>query len=299
MSSDRPYDAIIMGGSFAGLSAALYLVRARRTVLVLDTAAPRNRFAASSHGFFGHDGADPRTMLATMREQIAAYPSVTFRSQAAADAKRADSGFAVTLANGDVVTGARLLLAHGVTDILPALPGLAERWGHSVLHCPYCHGYEVSGHQLGVLNLSPMSIHQAALIAEWGPTTFFLDGGEIEQAAAADLTRRGIVIEPSKVDRLAGEGSGLSAVWLADGRERPLDALFIGPPFRLSSDLAERLGCALEDGMLGPSIVVDEMKATSVAGVYAAGDITRMAATVTFACADGVTAALAIHRSLV
>ncbi|HET7276058.1 MAG TPA: NAD(P)/FAD-dependent oxidoreductase [Longimicrobiaceae bacterium] len=293
------YDTIIVGGSFAGLSAAMYLARARRSVLVLDTGAPRNRFAAASHGFFAQDGNDPGTMLATMRAQVAAYPTVRFLDQAAVDAVREKDGFSVTPAVGDAVVGATLLLAFGVSDILPDHPGLAERWGKSVIHCPYCHGYEFSGKRLGVLNMSPMSLHQAALIPEWGPTTFFLDGGTVEPAAAADLARRGVMIEPAPVESLVGEGTNLSAIRLKDGREHPLEALFIGPPYRFSSDIAERLGCAIEAGPVGSTIIVDEMKSTSVAGVYAAGDITRMGHTVTFACADGVMAALAIHRSLI
>ena len=293
------YDAIIVGGSFAGLSAALYLGRARRSVLVLDTGAPRNRFAATSHGFFAQDGSDPRIMLETMRGQVAAYPSVHFRDQKALDAVQEDGAFRVTLDNGEAVVGAKLLLAFGVSDILPELPGLAERWGQTVIHCPYCHGYEFSGMRLGVLNLTPMSVHQASLIPEWGPTTFFLDGSTIEPDAAAALERRGVVIEPEPVKSLVGEGTALSAIRLGNGTERALDALFIGPPNRLNSDIAGRLGCALEQGPLGSVITVDGMKATSVPGVFAAGDITRMGHTVTFACADGVMAALAIHRSLV
>lgn len=292
------YDTVIVGGSFAGLSAAMYLGRARRSVLVLDTGAPRNRFADASHGFFAQDGADPRTMIATMRAQVAAYPTIDFLDQTARQAVRRNGGFSVTTANGDVVAGTTLLLAHGISDILPDLPGLAERWGKSVIHCPYCHGYEFSGRKLGVLNLSPMSLHQASLVPEWGPTTFFLNGGEIDSEAAADLARRGVSVEPAAVEGLVGEGSSLAAVRLADGREHPLDALFIGPRYRLNSDLAEQLGCAVDEGQLGSTVRVDEMKATNVTGVYAAGDVTRLGHTVTFACADGVTAALAIHRSL-
>ncbi len=293
------YDAIIIGGSFAGLSAALYLGRARRTVCVLDTARPRNRFTNASHGQFGHDGGNPLTMLATMREQVAAYPGIEFRDQAASDAVRDGDGFTVSLANGDAVSSARLLLAFGIVDQLPDIPGVAERWGHSVIHCPYCHGYEFSDKQLGVLNMSPLSAHQAQLIPEWGPTTFFLNGGTIDPDVEADLARRGVAMEPSPVEGLTGEGNRLSAVRLAGGREVPLDALYIGPSYRFSSDIGERLGCAIEAGPLGPIVTVDEMKATSVADVYAAGDITRMGHTVTFACGDGVMAALAIHRSLV
>ena len=292
-------DTIVVGGSFAGLSAALYLARARRSVLVLDTGAPRNRLAAASHGLFAQDGSNPGAMLEIMRGQVAAYPTVQFRDLKALDAAREEDGFRVTLENGEVVSGARLLLAFGVSDVLPGLPGLAERWGRTVIHCPYCHGYEFSGKRLGVLNLSPVSAHQATLIPEWGPTTFFLDGGAIEPDVAAKLGERGVTIEPEPVDCLVGEGTSLSAIRLCNGVELPIDALFVGPRNRLNSDIAARLGCVVEGGPLGSVVTVDEMKATNVAGVYAAGDITRIGHTVTFACADGVMAALAIHRSLV
>jgi thioredoxin reductase len=296
---DMNYDTIVVGGSFAGLSAALYLARARRSVLVLDTGAPRNRFAAASHGFFAQDGNDPKAMLETMRGQVAAYPTVHFRDQKAVDADRHGDAFRVTLADGKSVFGTKLLLAFGVTDVLPDIPGIAERWGQTVIHCPYCHGYEFREKRLGVLNLSPVSVHQASLIPEWGPTTFFLNGGTIDAETSATLERRGVVVEPEPVEGLVGEGTSLSAVRLRSGIERPLDALFIGPANRLNSDIAERLGCAIEHGPLGSVVIVDDMKATNVSGVYAAGDITRMGHTVTFACADGVMGALAIHRSLV
>jgi thioredoxin reductase len=293
------YDTIIVGGSFAGLSAALYLARARRSVLVLDTGAPRNRFAAASHGLFAQDGHDPKAMLETMRRQVAAYPTVEFHNQRAADAVRDGDAFNVTLADGKAVVGTKLLLAFGVSDILPDIPGLAERWGQTVVHCPYCHGYEFSKKRLGVLNLSPASEHQASLIPEWGPTTFFLNGGTIDAETSAALIRRGVAVEPEPVECLLGEGTSLSAVRLRNGSERPLDALFIGPANRLNSDIPESLGCAIKRGPLGSVVTVDDRKATNISGVYAAGDITRMGHTVTFACADGVMAALAIHRSLV
>ncbi|WP_248287351.1 NAD(P)/FAD-dependent oxidoreductase [Massilia antarctica] len=293
------YDTIIIGGSFAGLSAALYLGRARRSVCVLDTRTPRNRFAKASHGLFAQDGSDPMTMLETMRAQVASYPTVHFVDEAAVDASYEDGACSVKLLSGHLLLGTTLLLAYGITDILPNLPGLAERWGQSVIHCPYCHGYEFKGKQLGVLNLSPMSIHQALLIPEWGPTTFFLNGGAIEPNMATDLVRRGVTIEPAPVASLIGEGKNLSAIVLSNGHKQPLDALFIGAPYRFSSDIAERLGCAIDVGPIGSTVTVDEMKATSIAGVFAAGDITRMGHTTTFACADGVMAALAIHRSLI
>ena len=293
------YDAIIIGGSFAGLSAAMYLGRARRSVCVIDTGKPRNRFTDASHGQFGFDGSNPQAMLEVMRGQVAAYPTIDFVDGRAVDAVHGGDHITITLEDGAVVTGARLLLAFGIVDMLPDIPGVAERWGQSVIHCPYCHGYEFSDKRLGVLNMSPMSAHQASLIPEWGPTTLFLNGGTIEPEVEADLTRRGVAVEPARVIGVVGEGRNLSAVQLDGGREHPLDALYIGPTYRFGSDLAERLGCGITAGPLGPILTVDEMKATDVPHVYAAGDITRMGHAVTFACADGVMAALAIHRSFV
>jgi thioredoxin reductase len=294
------HDAIIIGGSFAGLSAAMYVARARRSVCVIDAGSPRNRFAAHSHGFFAQDGSEPGTMLATARAQVAAYPTASFVQGEAVGAAKEPDGFSVTLATGEVLEGAKLVLAFGISDELPAIPGVAERWGRSVIHCPYCHGYEFSGRRLGVLNVSPMSLHQAMLIAEWGPTTFYLNGGAEPDAAALDgLRARGVAIEPAPVRALHGEDAGLSAVELADGRMSAVDALYLGPRTRLNSGIAQQLGCEMEEGNSGPVIRTDEQRMTTVPGVYAAGDITRSMHNVTFASADGVTAGIALHRSLV
>jgi thioredoxin reductase len=294
------HDAIIIGGSFAGLSAAMYIARARRSVCIIDTGAPRNRFAAHSHGFFAQDGSAPGAMLATARAQVAAYPTAAFIAEAATSAAREPDGFAVQLATGEVLESARLVLAFGISDELPAIPGLAARWGKSVLHCPYCHGFEFSGQRLGVLNVSPRSIHQAMLIAEWGPTTFYLNGASAPDAVAlAQLQKRGVAIEPAPVRALHGEGAQLSAIELADGRTLDVDALYLGPRTRLNSEIAQQLGCELDEGAFGSIIRTDGEKLTTVSGVYAAGDITRSAHNVTWASADGVTAGMAVHRSLV
>lgn len=293
-------DAIVIGGSFAGLSAALYIARARRSVCIVDTGLPRNRFAEISHGFVTHDGSSPRAMLAMARSQVAAYPTVRFVDGAATAATTTPDGFSVTVATGDVLESVRLVLAFGITDELPGIPGLVERWGSSVLHCPYCHGYEFSGQRLGVLHSSPKSIHQAMLVSEWGPTTLYLNGDpEPDDESLAGLAMRRVAIEPAPVKALHGDGSRLSSIELVDGRLSPADALYVGPRTRLNSEIAQQLGCVLDDAQLGPIIRTDAEKMTSVAGVYAAGDITRGAHTVTFAAADGVTAGLAVHRSLI
>lgn len=294
------YDALIVGGSFAGLSAALYIARARRSVCIIDTGSPRNRYAAHSHGLFTRDGSEPGAMLATARSQVVAYPGVTFIEGKATGAAREPDGFSVKLATGEALKSARLVLAFGISDELPAIPGLAERWGRSVLHCPYCHGYEFSGQRLGVLNVSSMSPHQAMLIAEWGPTTLYLNGNpEPDQATLEMLRERNISIEPARVRALHGEGEQLSTIELADGRTSDVDALYLGPRTRLNSDIARQLGCELDEATFGPIIRTDPQKMTTVPGVFAAGDITRPSHNVTWACADGVTAGLALHRSLI
>lgn len=294
------HDAIIIGGSFAGLSAAIYIARARRSVAIIDTGLPRNRFAEHSHGFFAQDGSAPGAMLATARAQVAAYPTVTFVDGEAVSASREGDGFSVRLASGEALEAARLVLAFGISDELPDIPGLKERWGNSVIHCPYCHGYEFSGERLGVLRTSPMSVHQATLISEWGPTTYYLNGAAMPEGdELAALEKRGVAIEPAPVTAVHGEGRQLSAIELGDGRMAEVKALYLGPQMRLNSDIAQQLGCALEEGPLGPFIRTDGMKMTTVANVFAAGDITRAASNITWASSDGVMAGSAVHRSLV
>lgn len=292
------HDVIIIGGSFAGLAAAIYLARARRTVCVIDAGQPRNRFADASHGFFTRDGATPGDMLDIMRRQVAAYPGVSLVSATASGAQRKADGFDVELSDGSAIEGAKLLMAFGISDILPDIPGLAERWGKSVLHCPYCHGYEIGGGRIGVMYVTPASLQQAELVADWGPTTLFLNGAVVDAADLNALQSRGIEVEPSPIVELIGSGTALSGVRLADGRVHQLDAVFLSPKNRLNSTIADELGCSVVPSPLGRVIVTDDARQTTVERVFAAGDIARTAQNITFACADGVTAAMAIHRSL-
>lgn len=295
------HDVTIVGGSFAGLSAAIYLARGRRDVHVVDAGKPRNRFARHSHGFLTHDGSAPREMLTRARSQVAAYPTVRFTDGEVVDAEAAQGGesFSVTLASGEVLESRRLVLSFGLSDELPETPGLAERWGHSVIHCPYCHGYEFSDRRLGVLYGGEKSIVQAQLVSEWGPVTLFLDGADIDAATLARLEARGVAIEADRVVGLDGEDQDLAGVELERDRTVPLDALYVLPRTHLSSSIATRLGCGLEEGPSGAFLRTDGTRATTVPGVFAAGDIARGAHTVAFAVADGVTAGLAAHRSLV
>ncbi|WP_440177558.1 NAD(P)/FAD-dependent oxidoreductase [Asticcacaulis sp.] len=294
------YDVLIIGGSFAGLSAAMQLARGRRTVCVIDTGLPRNRFADHSHGFFAHDGDAPLDLIGAGRSKLLAYPNVTFKCGEAIHARREGEGFAVDIMGGHTLLARKLVLAFGVRDHLPDLPGLAERWGESVLHCPYCHGYEFGGGPLGVLSTAPMSSHQAMLIPDWGATIFFLNGGAMpDSETRAHLQYRQVAIEPLRVVALEDAGIGLTGIRLEDSRTIPLRALYLAPRTELNSSIAVQLGCALDDGVFGPVIRVDAMAQTTVPGVFAAGDIARSMHNATFASADGVMAGASAHRSLI
>jgi thioredoxin reductase len=293
------HDAVIVGGAFAGLAAATYLARARRRVCVIDARQPRNRFADASHGYLGSDGSNPLTILATARDQLAAYPTVTMIEAEATEARALGDGFAVSLSTGEEIAARKAILAFGLRDMLEPIPGLQERWGKTVLHCPYCHGFEFADRPLGVLFRTPMSAHQACLITEWGPTTLFLNGADLDPESAERLAKHGVTVEPGSLKRLVGEGCALSAVEFEDGRSRPVEALYVAPQSCLASPIAEQLGAAIDEGPMGPVIRTDADKMTTVPGLYAAGDIARAPHTVSWAVADGVTAGTAAHRALV
>ncbi|SIQ86497.1 Thioredoxin reductase [Rhizobium sp. RU33A] len=293
------YDTIIVGGSFAGLTAARYLARARRHVCVLDLGDPRHRFSAQPTGMWRRDDDNPHSVLQSLWDEVATYPTVTLLAEAAVKVQAQQEDFVVTNWSGEHIAGRRLLLAFGVSDNLPDIPGLAERWGVSVLPCPDFHGFNYDRKPVGVLNASPRSPEQAMLLSEWCPTTLYLDGSGCDASMREALERRKIRIEAAPVRRLAGDGCNLARIYLADNQVQPLDTLFLTACHQLNSSIAEELGCAIETGPLGQTIAVNGQHMTSIRHVYAAGDICRKTANMTLACADGMTAAMAIHHSLV
>lgn len=292
------FDAIVIGGSYAGLSAATQLARARKRVLVIDAGRRRNRFALHSHGFLTQDGSDAAAIAATARDQLRSYPNVRWADGTAAHAQARGAGFAVTLDDGTLFAGRRLVLATGVSDELPPVPGLAERWGRSVFHCPYCHGYELDAGRIGVLAVGPLSMHHALMLPDWGTVTFFLNDAfapDAEQMAA--LAARGVTVERTAVARIEGEAG--ADVVLADGRVLPMADLFVASRMHAASPIASQLGCAMEDGPMGAYVQTDAMKASSIPGVFCCGDMARPAGNVAFAVADGAMAGVAAHRSLI
>lgn len=291
-----PYDLIIIGGSYAGMAAALQMLRARRRVLIIDAGQRRNRFASHSHGFLSQDGSDPAEIAAIAKRQLQAYPTLTWLDDTAVDASGRNDAFVVTTAAGARYEARRLLLAVGVSDELPAVDGLRERWGRSVFHCPYCHGYELDQGAIGVIATGPLSVHQAQLLPEWGTVTFLLNGAlTLDGDARSALQQRGVSVETQAITRLQGHAD----VLLADGRSLSFAGLFTASRNAPSTPVADALGCALMETPLGTQYQTSDAKLTSVPGVYACGDAARMPHSVSLAVADGAWAGAQIHRSLV
>jgi thioredoxin reductase len=295
------FDAIIVGGSYAGLSAAMQLGRARRRVLVIDAGERRNRFASSSHGFLGRDGATPESIAAEGRAQVLAYPTIQWKDGRVTETRAVSGGFSVRTAEAEYQSR-RLILATGVVDELPDIPGLRERWGVSAFHCPYCHGYELGRGRIGVLGTIPLAIHHAALVAEWGAagaTTLLTHQSFVPTPEElAELAERGIRHEPARITSVEGVAPSVS-LRFDDGRDLALDGLFVMPRTRLAAPFAEQLGCAVETGPTGVYYKTDFTKETTVPGVFACGDSAIAGGSVAFAVADGMMAGVATHRSLV
>jgi len=289
------FDVIIIGGSYAGLSAALQLGRARKNVLVVDAGKRRNRFASHSHGFLGQDGKAPGEIVAEARRQIERYQTIEWAEGRVTDAEGSFGDFAVEIDGHRRESATRLILAMGVTDELPDITGLKERWGSSVFHCPYCHGYELDQGKIGVIAASPMAIHHALMLPDWGETTFFTNGIFVpDRDQDALLSARGVRVEKDRIAEIAGHAD----VVLSDGRSIALAGLFTQPKLRITSDWIGKLGCAVEEGPMGSSIVIDAMKQTTARGVFACGDVARPAGTVALAVGDGAMAGAAAHRSI-
>jgi thioredoxin reductase len=293
----KAFDFAVIGGSYAGMAAALQLARARRNVLVVDAALRRNRFVdavgGSSHGYLTQDGRAPAEIAADAREELMNYPSVEWLHGKADGAHVGSDGWLGFRVGGESVRARHLIIATGVRDELPPVPGLAERWGRSVFHCPYCHGYEADAGPIGIVAASPLAQHHAIMLPDWGRPTLFLNGAYTPNAEElAAIARRGTQVEAVPIARI----EGLADVVLQDGRTLRMNTLFSQPHTAMSSPIAEQLGCALEEGPMGPFIKVDDFKATSVPNVFACGDAARMAGNVTLAVADGAMAGFGAHR---
>lgn len=309
------YDVLVVGGGAAGLSGATALARARRSVLVVDAGEPRNAPAAHVHAYLSRDGAAPTEILAAGREELASYGG-GFTTDTVSHARREEDGdFVVSLADGGDVRARRLLLTSGVVDELPDVPGLAERWGRDVLHCPYCHGWEVRDQPIGILATSPLAVHQAVMWRQWSAdiTLFTHTAPELGEEEYEQLAALGIAIVEGEVVGLElkeqpaeTEGSGrgaLSGVRLADGHVIPRRQLVVSPRLSIRSELLEALGLRtreleIKGYSMGTHIQADATGATEVTGVWAAGNVVQPIDQVIAAAAAGNMAAGGINNDL-
>ncbi|MEV0225619.1 NAD(P)/FAD-dependent oxidoreductase [Streptomyces sp. NPDC050704] len=300
--ADR-FEVVVIGGGAAGLSAALVLGRARRRVLVVDAGEPRNAPAAHMQGYLSRDGMPPAEFLAEGRREIEAYGVELVRDRAV-DVVRDDAdGFDVILAGGRTVHGRRLVVATGLVDELPPVPGIAERFGRDVLHCPYCHGWEVRDQAFGVLATTVMSVHQALMLTQWSKdVTLFLhtiDENELSDEDLRKLAAAGVKVVPGEVAALAVEDDHLTGVRLADGSTHDRSVVFVAPRFVPRTELLARLGADLEETPFGVYATVDETGRTTVPGVWSAGNATSFTEQVVNAAAAGYRAAVAINGDLI
>lgn len=309
---DTSWDCIVVGGGAAGLSAALVLGRARRRTLVVDSGHPSNRVAEGIGGLLGHDGRPPAELYAAGRAELAAYPSVGVRTGEVVDGQRRDperddggpgaGPFVLTLGDGTTETTRRVLLATGMDYRRPDLPGIAERWGRSVFHCPFCHGWEVREQPLGVLDRGAAGTHRALLLSMWSDDiTLYADGpAELDPADADRLHRAGVTVEERHVTGLRGPSPALRAVALDGGGERPCGGLLVPVTLHQRSPLAASLGVALAPAgpLAADAVQAAGMGATSVPGVFVAGDAGEIMPSVANAIAAGSSAAAGIVQSL-
>jgi thioredoxin reductase len=294
------YEVVVVGGGAAGLSAALVLGRARRRTLVVDAGEPRNAPAAHMQGYLSRDGMPPAEFLAVGREEIARYGVELIRDRAV-DASRGD-GFEVALESGRTVSGRALVVATGLKDELPAVPGVAERFGRDVLHCPYCHGWEVRDQAFGVLATTAMSAHQALMVSQWSKdVTFFLHTVAKSELSDDDLRRlaaAGVEVVPGEVAGLVVQDDRLTGVRLADGTVHDRSVLFVAPRAVPQTGLLERLGAEMGETPFGAYPVIDERGKTSVPGLWAAGNASGFAEQVVNAASRGYRVGATINGEL-
>ncbi|GAA3837287.1 NAD(P)/FAD-dependent oxidoreductase [Streptomyces coacervatus] len=300
MTETEKYEVIVVGGGAAGLSAALVLGRSRRRTLVLDGGEPRNAPAAHMQGYLSRDGMSPAEFLEIGREEIARY-GVELVQDRAVDVTRGED-FTVVLESGRTVEARRLVIATGLKDELPKVPGVAERFGRDVVHCPYCHGWEVRDQAFGVLATTPMSVHQALMVSQWSKdVTLFLHTVAEEELSDEDLRRlaaAGVKVVPGEVAELVVEEDRLTGVRLVDGTTHAREVVFTAPRAVPQTGLLERLGAELQESPFGAYPVVDPTGLTSVPGVWAVGNAMGFAEQVVNAAAGGYRAAATINAEL-
>ncbi|WP_114784691.1 NAD(P)/FAD-dependent oxidoreductase [Botryobacter ruber] len=298
MQDKTNFDVIIIGGSYAGLSAAMALGRSLRQVLVIDSGKPCNRQTPHSHNFITQDGRTPGQITEDAKKQVLAYNTISFYNGLALSGSKTENGFTISTDNDESFSATKLLFATGVTDLMPPIQGFSECWGISVLHCPYCHGYEVRHQPLGVLGNGDMGFEFGKFISNWSQDLVLFTNGQstLTEEQEKKLTGKNIRIIQSEIAALEHTNGNLQQVQFKDGSSKKIAALFARTPFSQHCTIPEQLGCQLnEQGYLA----IDDFQRTTVPGVYAAGDNTTMFRSVSAAVAAGTKAGAMLNKELV
>jgi thioredoxin reductase len=298
MSSKIQYDVIIIGGSYSGLSAAMALGRALRNVLIIDSKDPCNKQTPHSHNFLTQDGETPAAISEQAKAQVLKYTTVKLVQGKAVKAENNGQGFEVQLETGEPFTGQKLLFATGLSDLLPEIPGLSACWGISVLHCPYCHGYEVAGKEWGIVANGDDAYHFCMLLHNWTKKLVLFTNGSytFTPEQKQKVEEKGIKIIESGIQSIDHSDGQLQQLRFKDGSTYPISVLYTRAPFKQHSDIPVQIGCELtEQG----HIKTDEMQRTTVPGVYAAGDNSTMFRSVSIAVASGTKAGATINMDII
>lgn len=298
MKETIPFDVIIIGGSYSGLAAGMALGRSLRRVLIIDSGEPCNRQTPHSHNFLTQDGNAPQAIAAIARRQVEAYDSVQFLNGQATKGLKGNGGFEITVASGNTFRAKKLIFATGIRDIMPEIPGFSECWGISVIHCPYCHGYEVRHKKTGILMNSEHSFEFAGMIRHWTSDLALYTNGPsaLSPEQAGKLKAKNISIVEKEIERIEHQDGHLKQLMFKDGSAAALDALYGPRPFELHCRIPETLGCELsEEGY----VKVDGFQKTSVQGVFACGDATTRMRTIAGAVAAGAAAGMMLNKELI
>jgi len=298
MTGKTNYDVIIVGGSYAGLSAAMALGRSLRKVLVIDSGWPCNRQTPHSHNFITHDGEIPAVIAAKAKEQVLQYETITFHQGLAVAGTKQESGFTIITAAGGEFSARKLLFATGIKDLMPAIPGFAECWGITVIHCPYCHGYEVRHQKTGIMANGDIGFEFTKLVSNWtNDLTLFTNGkSTLTLEQTAKLQKHNIPVIETEITGFEHTNGQLKQVHFKDGSVKTMKAMYAKIPFVQHCDIPVQLGCVLNEHGF---ITVDNFQKTSVPGVYAAGDNATGMRAVALATAAGGMAGIVINKELV
>jgi thioredoxin reductase len=291
-------DVVVVGGGAAGLSAALTLARARRTVTVVDAGEPRNAPAGGVHGLLALDGVKPSELLARGRDEVLGYGGEILAGEVV-DVSCASYGFTVVLRDGAVLQARRLLIATGLVDELPDVPGVREQWGQDVVHCPYCHGWEIRDRRIGVLATEPMGVHKALLFRQWSSEVVLFAGDrQLEPQESAQLDALGVTVVTGGISRLEINDGRVNGVRLDDGRVVSVDVVAVSTRMVARTEPFAGIGIRPTPHPAGEFIESDAVGKTTVAGVWAAGNASDLSAQVSGAAAEGARAAQHINADL-